>query len=163
MVELILIRHANAGAYTEPDMERGLSEIGKTEAKQTAQVLKYSSHCAGTWLCSSAKRTIETTKIIQEVVPELVNSVIQEEDWYHSSGKQYVDKMYQQIDPTIYLVAHNPSISYLASYFTNQHIQMETGEVIHLKWEFADNWKETSANSAEIIYQFNPNIQSYES
>jgi phosphohistidine phosphatase len=163
MVELILIRHANAGAYLEPDIERHLSEIGKLEAQQTAQVLKYSGHVAGTWLCSTANRTFETVKIIQDIVPELFNSLILEENWYRTTGKQYLEKIEQQKEPTLFLVAHNPSISYVASYFTNQNIHMETAEVIHLRWNFADNWKETSANSAEIIYQFNPKIQSYES
>ena len=158
MVELILIRHANAGAYIEPDFDRQLSEKGKLEAQQTAQVVKYSGHQPGTWLCSSAKRTLETTKIIQNYNPELFTAMIQDENWYHSTGKQYVENIYQQKDPIIYLVAHNPSISYLASYFTNQNIQMETAEVIHLRWEYADNWTETSKNSAEIIYQYNPKI-----
>lgn len=163
MVELILIRHANAGAYIEPDFERNLSEIGILEAHQSAQVIKYSNHRSGTWLISSSKRTLETARIIQNYVPDLFNNLIEEEYWYHSSGKQYVDKIYQQTDSTIYLIAHNPSISFLASHFTNQNIHMEPAEIIHLNWELADSWTETSANSAEIIYQFNPKIQSNES
>jgi hypothetical protein len=35
---------------------------------------------------------------------------------------------------------------------------MQTAEVIHLRWDYADAWSETSANSAEIIYQFHPQI-----
>ncbi|MHA8065527.1 SixA phosphatase family protein [Aquirufa sp. ROCK2-A2] len=158
MVELILIRHANAGLYTEPDFDRSLSEKGKLEANQSAQILKYSNHQKGIWLCSSAKRTLETAQIIREKNPTICGELQIDEYWYKEGGKKYLEKIYEQKDPTLFLVGHNPSISFLASHFTNQAIQMQTAEIIHLQWEYADNWMETSANSAEIIYQYHPNI-----
>jgi phosphohistidine phosphatase len=158
MLELVLIRHANAGNYTEPDIERHLSEKGKMEASQSAQVLKYSHHLSGTWLCSSATRTVETGKILMAINPSLCKELVIEDHWYHDKGEKYLDKIYQQSDPVIYLIAHNPSISYVASYFTNEYIQMQTAEIIHLKWAYAENWIETTANSAEKIYQFCPQI-----
>jgi phosphohistidine phosphatase len=158
MVELILIRHADAGAYNEPDFDRQLSEKGKLEAIQSAQVIQYSKHNKGTWLCSSAKRTLETANMIRDKNPKISGELLLNEFWYREGGKKYLEEIYQQKDSTIYLVAHNPSISYLASYFTNQDIQMQTAEVIHLRWDYAKVWNETSANSAEIIYQFHPQI-----
>lgn len=38
-MKLILVRHGDAGAYTLPDHERNLSELGKQQAKKTAQWL----------------------------------------------------------------------------------------------------------------------------
>ncbi len=39
-MKLILIRHGDAGAYTLPDHERNLSELGKAQATQTGQWLQ---------------------------------------------------------------------------------------------------------------------------
>lgn len=39
-MKLIFIRHGDAGAYTHPDHERNLSDLGKTQAQQTADWLK---------------------------------------------------------------------------------------------------------------------------
>ncbi len=39
-MKIILIRHGDAGAYTHPDSERNLSELGKRQANQTAEWLK---------------------------------------------------------------------------------------------------------------------------
>jgi len=158
MVELILIRHADAGAYIEPDFDRQLSEKGKLEAIQSAQVIQYSEHKQGTWLCSSARRTLETANMIRDKNPKISGELILNEFWYREGGKNYLEEIYRQKDSTLFLVAHNPSISFLASHFTNQDIQMQTAAVIHLRWDYADAWSETSANSAEIIYQFHPQI-----
>lgn len=38
-MKIILIRHGDAGAYTHPDSERHLSELGKYQAEQTAHWL----------------------------------------------------------------------------------------------------------------------------
>lgn len=38
-MKIILIRHGDAGAYTHPDNERNLSDLGKAQARQTADWL----------------------------------------------------------------------------------------------------------------------------
>jgi len=38
-MQLILVRHGDAGAYTLPDHERNLSALGQAQASQTAKWL----------------------------------------------------------------------------------------------------------------------------
>jgi phosphohistidine phosphatase len=155
MLNLVLIRHAHAGPYTEPDFERNLSLKGQTEANQTAQVLKYSQHSPGIWLVSSAKRTQQTADILANYNPTLLlerkNNLI----WYEASGIEYVKYLNLETCTTIYLIGHNPSISYMASYFSNEDIFMDTGNIVHLQWKTLDSWNEVSKASATKMYHFN--------
>jgi phosphohistidine phosphatase SixA len=56
----------------------------------------------------------------------------------------------ERSEKVIYLVAHNPSISYLASYFSGEQIQMETANCVHLQWPTLDSWKEVTRGSAIV-------------
>ncbi len=146
MIELILIRHAHAGPYTLPDEARKLSVQGLEEAAQLKPKLKKMPE--GHWLVSSAQRTRQTFEIISQASAEF------SEFWYHASGPAYLTKIQERSEKVIYLVAHNPSISYLASYFSGEQIQLETADCVHLQWPMLDAWKETTRGSAIVQSHF---------
>ena len=56
-------------------------------------------------------------------------------------------------EPIIYLIAHNPSISYLATYLTGEMIQMETAGCISLHFPGLNSWSEITKGSASITHQ----------
>ncbi len=155
MLNLILIRHAHAGPHVEPDFNRHLSQRGEIEASQTAQVLKYSGHEPGIWLISSATRTQETAEILLTVNKNLLLERKNEVKWYEAGGNDYLKYLELETYTTIYLIGHNPSISFLASYLSNENCFMETGSIVHLHWKTLDHWTEVSKASAEINYYFN--------
>ncbi|MEY4273522.1 MAG: hypothetical protein RL638_470 [Bacteroidota bacterium] len=142
MIELILIRHAHAGPYTLPDEARKLSSQGLEEARQLKPKLKGMSE--GHWLVSSVSRTRQTFELISDSSAEF------SESWYHASGPAYLEMIQERSEKVIYLVAHNPSISYLASYFSGEQIQMETANCVHLQWPTLDSWKEVTRGSAIV-------------
>lgn len=142
MIELILIRHAHAGPYTLPDEARKLSAQGLEEVRQLKPKLK--DFPEGHWLVSSVIRTRQTFELISESSAEF------SESWYHASGPAYLEMIQERSEKVIYLVAHNPSISYLASYFSGEHIQMETANCVHLQWPTLDSWKEVTRGSAIV-------------
>jgi phosphohistidine phosphatase len=72
--------------------------------------------------------------------------------WYHATGPQYVEKIVSSPHSVIYLVAHNPSISYAASYFSGEMIQMETSSWVHLHWPQATTWDEIIKGSAMVNF-----------
>ena len=156
MLELILIRHAHAGPHIEPDFERNLSERGKAEALKSAQVMKYSHHNPGNWIISSANRTRETATIITDVLPELAAKMEFHLELYEAPLENYLHFLEKAEMKTVYLVGHNPTISRMASHFSNQYIGMETGDIVHLRWENLDNWEEINFFSAEIVYHYIP-------
>jgi phosphohistidine phosphatase SixA len=59
----------------------------------------------------------------------------------------------KRTEPIIYLVAHNPSISYLASYLTGEMIQMETAGCVSLHFPSLSSWSEITKGSANITHQ----------
>lgn len=141
MLDLILIRHAHAGPHTQPDEARGLSARGIAEAKGLLNKPIFSLK-RGVWLVSDARRTQETQALISNEIP-LISYF-----WYNASGPAYVTELGKQSAAVIYLVAHNPSISYVASYFSGESIYMETADCVHLSWPTLDSWSEVTQGSA---------------
>lgn len=148
MIELILIRHAHAGPYTNPDEARHLSERGISEARNLAKILADYPLLDGIWYVSDAIRTLETYQILTDKPAEVSN------DWYHASGPAYLEKILQSVATCVYLVAHNPSISYVASYLSGEEIQMETANFVHLQWPTLDAWEEVTQGSAIVKTRF---------
>ncbi len=144
MIELFLIRHAHAGPYTCPDEARHLSERGLDEAKELAGQLNEYTLPHGIWYVSDAIRTLETYQILTNQAAEISNF------WYHASGPEYVEKIKSSSSTCVYLVAHNPSISYVASYLSGEQIQMETSDCVHLQWPSLDSWEEVTQGSAIV-------------
>ena len=146
MIELILIRHAHAGPYTSPDEARKLSEQGKEEAFLLAEKLRKRDMPKGVWLVSNAVRTRETFEVLS------AEKGVFSEFWYHASGPDYLKEITSQKAQVIYLVAHNPSISYLASYFLGETRNMETANCVHLQWPSLSSWVEVTKGSARLIF-----------
>lgn len=147
-MELILIRHAHAGPYTSPDEARHLSERGIGEARNLAKILLDYPLADGIWYVSDAIRTLETYQILTDKPAEVSN------DWYHASGPAYLEKLGKSPSACVYLVAHNPSISYVASYLSGEQIQMDTANFVHLQWPTLDAWEEVTQGSATVKARF---------
>ncbi|RXK50704.1 SixA phosphatase family protein [Aquirufa rosea] len=157
MIDLILIRHAHAGPYDQPDKERPLSLQGMEEVSLLAQKMKSVHLPSGLWLCSDAKRTLETATALRSELG-IVGPINLDNCWYHASGPKYVDIIEAQNRPVIYLIAHNPSISYVASYYAGSLMQMETGGCCYLRFQYADSPAELSKGAGDLVFHFNPQI-----
>jgi len=150
MMDLFLIRHAHAGPYLLPDEGRNLSMRGIEEAMELKEIFSVNNFPDGFWYISNTKRTIETAAILMGNAQKLGDSF--DEYWYHATGPEYVEKIVSSPHSVIYLVAHNPSISYAASYFSGEMIQMETSSCVHLHWPHADTWNEIIKGSATVNF-----------
>jgi phosphohistidine phosphatase len=148
-MELILVRHAHAGPHTADDKGRHLSERGIEEALLLGEWMHLKQFPVGFWLISDAIRTRETAELLGKPFSEFELS----EFWYVSSGPDYVTEIAKRTEPILYLVAHNPSISYLASFLTGDMIQMETAGCVSLHFPGLSSWSEISKGSATITHQ----------
>ena len=147
MIELILIRHAHAGPYTSPDKARKLSSQGIQEANELAQKLTARSMPNGIWLVSDAVRTRQTHQVLS------VEKGVFSDFWYHATGPEYIRELAKQNNSVVYLIAHNPSISYVASYFLGETRYMETANCVHLQWPKLDSWEEVTQGSAILKFE----------
>lgn len=95
-MKIILIRHGDAGAYTLPDNERNLSELGKAQATATGQ-----------WLCehqmidviisSPYNRAMQTAKLIESYYDDvdfMVCDVITPND----DAQKAIQRLAQMVD-----------------------------------------------------------------
>ncbi len=149
MLQLILIRHADAGPYTLPDEARPVSKKGFQELDNLRDYLLQKKSPKGLWLVSGAVRTRETAEYLLEKIDPI--QVLSDIEWYHTSGQVYLEKIREQVEPVLYLVAHNPSISFVASHFLGESIHMDTASSVHLCWRNADAWNEVIAGSASLM------------
>ena len=97
---------------------------------------------------SDAIRTRETAELLGKPFSEFELS----DFWYVSSGPDYLAEIAKRTEPVLYLVAHNPSVSYLASYLSGEMIQMETSSCVHLHWPMAHSWDEIIKGSAMVNF-----------
>lgn len=68
-MKIILIRHGDAGAYTHPDSQRNLSDLGKAQAHQTADWLNEYANQNGSptlFISSPYNRAYQTCEIVKQ-------------------------------------------------------------------------------------------------
>lgn len=98
-MQIILVRHGDAGAYTQPDSERNLSELGKAQAQQTADWLA-AHHQPTLFIHSPYNRAAQTCEILHNAlvnaknVPVWVNGDITPDD----DAKQAVNSLAAQLE-----------------------------------------------------------------
>lgn len=140
-----LIRHAKS-SWDNPDLDdfsRTLNERGKKDAQFMANKLKELGCNPDYFLSSPAKRTTETSKIIATALNFNFEKIIFEEKIYVSSLKQLlqiVNEIPNNFNNIVF-VGHNPTLTQLANYFTNDFIDnIPTCGIVKIELEI-DNWQ----------------------
>ncbi|WP_194774673.1 SixA phosphatase family protein [Pararhodonellum marinum] len=133
MKQLMILRHGEAGFQDDGmgDFGRQLTTSGKFSLEKLAQVLKERNLVFDLLIKSPAIRTLQTAEIILETVP--VREEIEHEQIYGGSTKSLLEiinaipKEYEKV----LLVGHNPGISALVGYLTNDyHLVMTPGMMV---------------------------------
>lgn len=75
-MKIILIRHGDAGAYTHPDSERNLSDLGKAQAQQTADWLT-KNHQPTLFISSPYNRAYQTCEIVKQAFPTVEHRIFE--------------------------------------------------------------------------------------
>jgi phosphohistidine phosphatase len=151
--QLLLLRHAEAepAAAGILDFDRALSERGRREAEEAAEVISAAQLSIDECLVSPARRTRETVAIVTgklgltEVPTELMPTLYlagpdaMREALYGARGSSH----------TLLVVGHNPGISELASQLCGDTpgVTLRTGGVCQLTFS-TDDWAELAAQPA---------------
>lgn len=122
-MKLILIRHGDAGAYTLPDHARNLSELGQSQAQQTATWL--ANHYSPTLFISSpynrAKQTCEIVKQDFTDIPlTIVDNITPDDD--PKIAIDTLGELLTNIDDNacVVVVCHMNIIAYMTSILTGE-------------------------------------------
>jgi phosphohistidine phosphatase len=156
MKKLLLIRHAKAEKETVVrDIDRPLKYIGIQDAGFMADRLKENSIIPQIIITSPALRTKTTAEIFTDhlALPEAtINKAIYE------ASEQALLKVVNQL-PAEYdfigLVGHNPGISLILSYLTDEVKDVHTSTVAVIDFD-TDDWAAITRDSGKLVYYSSP-------
>ena len=153
---LILVRHAQAEPYSPAvvDEERELTSIGVADASRMGLRLKSLMVSPNIIICSPAHRTGTTAMLIAEQLGYERNKIKTEPNLYESSMRHLMTVIsslpenYEQV----MIVSHNPNLTYLAEYLTQDEIgTMPTCGCVNIRLE-DKSWAELSSGSGSLVW-----------
>jgi phosphohistidine phosphatase len=154
-MNLHLLRHAKTDQHSAngSDFDRSLLPKGTLQAQLMAKHLENLRGIATTW-CSSAIRTRETLSKIKKEI-ELPDTVFLDE-LYLCSLKDYLDLIWSHKVPgDLFIVGHNFGISELATYLTDEEVELRTCEYVCIHFEVS-SWQEISRSNGTIVDRYRP-------
>lgn len=140
MKQLFLLRHGEAGFSEESDFDRSLTEKGIASLRRMGQVLKERSLAIDLAYCSPARRTQETSTVLQKHVVIKEHIFVQE---IYDADLNFLLNLLSKIPFSVnscILIGHNPTISSLMAHLTQENfIRLEPGMFAEISLSI-DNW-----------------------
>lgn len=156
MKTLCLIRHAKS-SWHDPamdDKQRPLDERGELDAKVLGDFLKAKKLTPDIILCSPAIRTAVTAEIVARELGLKADQVIANEEIYEA-GVETLLAVIQQLPKkysTVFLVGHNPGLTWLANYLADDHmINLPTCGTYCVTFDTSD-WKEITMVEGKTLF-----------
>jgi phosphohistidine phosphatase len=129
MKTLYLIRHAKSDWYKGvQDFERPLNKRGIQDAPQMGKHLKSENIVPDLIISSDANRAISTARLIAHEIDYDLTKIVENHNLYHASPKAMVKEIWttsNEVD-TLFVFGHNPGISELVEYLTEDWVDMKT-------------------------------------
>ena len=126
MKKLFIVRHAKSSwAEGKDDFDRGLKKRGKLNTPFMAGKLISRGVKIDHIISSSAKRTVKTTKLLNEVFGLEESQLEFSKDLYLSSPKTLISKIKKTDDSIdeLMVVAHNPGVTQVVNHLAKEHFE----------------------------------------
>jgi len=156
MLTLIIIRHAktNQESSTGKDFDRELMPRGILQCAELAEFLKNDIYTNTLAVVSSAKRTQQTYHLIEQSFGKM--DILEGTEFYLANHQELLRIFWNfKHKKNVILIGHNYGISDLASYVTNEMIDLGTSELIKIELPI-DDWSELSNGHGTIAARFRP-------
>ena len=158
--KLFLIRHADAEESSREvkDFDRQLMRIGYQHAAHVGNYLANESIHPDLMICSTAARARQTAETIADHIKYDYSRIRYQDDLYEASVRIMLGLINQLEDnfKVVVMVAHNPSISFLADYLTQENIgNMMPAGICTIEFEGLA-WKEVSQNTGILKAHLSP-------
>ncbi|MGE0561921.1 MAG: histidine phosphatase family protein [Flavobacteriales bacterium] len=145
MKSIHLIRHAKSSwdNLATSDFYRDLNERGLRDAPMMAEKLKQSGCDPEYILCSPAKRTTKTAEIVAKKLNFSQNCINFEQRIYEATLKTILDVLNEIPNHfnQVVLIGHNPAITQLSNYLTNDYIDnIPTCGIVKIEMDI-DDWQ----------------------
>ncbi len=142
MKTLYIIRHAKSDWNTgQKDHDRPLNQRGVGDAPRMGKHLKEEEKSPELIISSTANRAISTARLIAKEVGYDLAHIQQTENLYHASPKEIVKEIWkvpQSVD-TLYCFGHNPGVSQMIEYLTDDFVELKTCCVAKITFDL-DDW-----------------------
>lgn len=155
MKAIYLVRHSIAETvFSKPDFERCITEEGYTRIEEQINKLKRKKDSIDLIICSSARRTAQTAKALQMGLG--VEQKIKDFKWLYEDypSYQFIDFIKAQNNSynTIMIVAHNPSISSMASLLSDsKSYEFYPGGILKLNFNTSE-WRSVNIRMGKKSY-----------
>lgn len=158
--QLLLIRHAEASesSYGQKDFERTLTSKGIIDAANLGMYMLKKSLIPDAIFSSAATRAKSTAITVAEKLNYQIDTIKFNKQLYEASTRTLLELITQLDDhwSMVYLIGHNPTISYFAEYLTKDfHASMRPAGMLGIKIT-VDSWKEVSGGIGELQINFQP-------
>ncbi|MCX2744274.1 histidine phosphatase family protein [Mangrovivirga sp. M17] len=160
MKKLILIRHGKAqeAGSAEKDIDRTLTGTGFADSNRLGRTLENKELFPDVIISSNAERAALTSNIIAEAVKYDSSQIRHNDMIYNASVRNLLDLInnFKEAWECVYIIGHNPSLSYLAEYLSNAEIgSVSPAGAVILRAE-VELWKEISQNTMYFENYFSP-------
>ena len=158
MRRLLVIRHAKSDwdSSAIADFERPLNKRGLSDAPKMGIHLKEMALFPDLIISSGAKRAITTAKLIAKSL-DYTNDILVDNNIYNASSddiKSIINKIDEKYN-TVFLFGHNPGLTSLVSYLTDDWMELKTCCVAILESEI-DSWENWIKGVATIKEYISP-------
>lgn len=159
MKKLFLLRHARTHdkLHDQKDIDRELTAIGLQNATRMGINFKNKKLHFDIIVCSPADRAKTTANLIAEQIQYNTSRIHYNDEIYEASVRTLLQVINNFKDSweQVLLVGHNPSVSYLSEYLTQQEIgNITTCGVVEITFD-VESWSEVSEGIGELAsYQY---------
>ena len=162
MKTLYLIRHAKSDWNNTglSDFNRPLNKRGKNNAPLMGKKFNELNPCIDLIISSPAKRALQTVKMISKELQYEYDSIQFDKSIYHSSYtnlNEIINNINNTIN-TLVIVGHNPGLTNLSNYLTNNYIDnIVTCGIVKIELEI-DNWNEIIEGIGSKVFYIYPKM-----
>ena len=155
MKKLFLVRHAKS-SWSNPDLDdidRPLNKRGKRDAPFMGKVLKEKNIYPDLIISSPAERAFITAKTVAGKINYPLKDIQTFDRLYHGGFKDLLVtlKGIDQSINTVMLFGHNPGLTDLSNYISDQHIEnIPTTGIVEIDLR-VNNWKEIDEDSGTFV------------
>jgi phosphohistidine phosphatase len=157
---LFLYRHGEAAQShsKDGDRERELTSKGISHSNQVGTYLISNHFDVTTIFSSTALRAHQTAAITAEAMKIDTSEIILEEELYEATTRMFFEFITRldSVHNSVMCVGHNPTITYLAEYFTKESIgDIVPAGVVIIKFEI-NSWSDVSQGNGQLIKYITP-------
>jgi len=161
MKNIYLIRHGEAENFQPnvQDIERTLTAKGETQFAEKIALAKKHLPMIEKVFISPATRTQQTADIMNEQWFHN-KAIIQIEDFLYQADYQMIYRFLQMIDnqyTTVAVIGHNPALSILANFLTEDNIRLNPGDLYAIAFNI-DDWQALFCHTGKCLGYFDENL-----